>query len=98
MRQFWVLPCLSLAACLDPSPANGVFACGAGDSCPTNYYCAADKTCWRNGSAGPVIDMAGSAALAIAPSPRDFGSIVAAAKSAAVRFTVTNNADVGTGT
>jgi hypothetical protein len=38
-----------LAACgFDPKPNNGVVPCSAG--CPSGYACAADNTCWSNGS------------------------------------------------
>jgi hypothetical protein len=68
------------AGCTAPDYGNGHLQCGPSSACPSNFYCAADQHCWRNGSgpddtdlgaptdlAGLILDLAG-ADLAGSPS------------------------------
>jgi hypothetical protein len=52
--------CSSLAAgCTSPSYGNGHLQCGPASACPSDFYCAGDQHCWRNGSGPPGTDLAG---------------------------------------
>jgi hypothetical protein len=49
-----VFGCLAagLAACFTSPVANGAFACGIDDLCPSGYVCASDKLCRPDGTSG----------------------------------------------
>lgn len=50
---------LALAGCFSPKYGNGHLKCADGQTCPDGYHCAADNTCWKNGSdPGSQDDMA----------------------------------------
>lgn len=53
---------LCLVGCFSPSIEDGGFACGRGDTCPQNYYCAQSR-CWSYYGPGPepITPDAGSA-------------------------------------
>jgi hypothetical protein len=45
------LATISWAGCSDPTYDNGNLRCATGpQACPSGFHCAADNTCWRNGS------------------------------------------------
>lgn len=60
-----------LAACSDPEPRDGVYACGADDLCPEGMSCGPDGRCHRatSGDAGPSRDSGGG----LDASPDDAG-------------------------
>jgi hypothetical protein len=42
---------LLFAGCFAPDVPDGALLCSVGEEkCPTGFHCAADKTCWHNGS------------------------------------------------
>jgi hypothetical protein len=50
VRVFLVCLSLALAGCFPVEPQDGTVHCSVGEHrCPSNYFCAADDTCWRNG-------------------------------------------------
>jgi hypothetical protein len=53
------------AGCFKPSYSNGGLRCEDG-KCPRGYHCAANDTCWKNGS-DPQIDLAGPTDLSPPP-------------------------------
>src|SRR5256885_13108646 len=57
MRTCWLL---LLAGCFAPRYQNGNLRC-PDQQCPSGYHCAADATCWQNGSDPglPGADLAG---------------------------------------
>jgi len=87
---------MALVGCLSPSPPDGELGCDPSGACPTGYFCASNRTCYKNGSVAP--DGGNTGALAVDPPMRNFGTIVSGTKSAAGRFTVTNNDAAATGT
>lgn len=113
MNRLGLLTLVSLTSCLSPSPPNGELGCDPQGACPTGYYCAADNTCFKNGSVGPDLAVAGvdggggdagegdggvvTPDITVDPTTRNFGTIVSGSKSAAGRFTVTNPASSATG-
>jgi hypothetical protein len=58
-----IAACLLLVGCFNPKYRSGDLHCESG-KCPSGYHCAADDTCWKNGS-DPVSD-AGSSDLGTA--------------------------------
>ena len=55
-----VAACSSLAAgCTSPSYGNGHLQCGPASACPSDFYCASDQHCWRDGSGPPGTDLGG---------------------------------------
>jgi len=48
--QLGAILALACAGCFSPSYHNGNLTCTASRECPKDYHCAADFTCWRNGS------------------------------------------------
>jgi len=48
MRLVTVIAVLLAAACFSPNEQDGVVPCGAGDSCPPEFTCAADGYCHRS--------------------------------------------------
>jgi hypothetical protein len=69
----WVLALLG-ASCFSPKYHNGGLRCAASGECPENYHCAADYTCWQNGSdpdagadAGDVSDAMATPDLPLGP-------------------------------
>jgi hypothetical protein len=50
------------SGCTSPSYGNGHLQCGPASACPSDFYCASDQHCWRNGSGPPSDgdDLAGS--------------------------------------
>src|SRR2546423_14842823 len=49
------LAVLVSAGCFSPKYGSGHLKC-EGQACPADYHCAADGTCWKNGS-DPVLDL-----------------------------------------
>lgn len=79
MRYAWTLG-LVAAGCFNPSYGNGHLKCENGKTCQSGYHCAADDTCWKNGS-DPVLDLAvtinpDGGALDAAMSPNDLTPVV----------------------
>jgi len=63
--------CSAVAAgCTSPSYGNGHLQCGPASACPSDFYCASDQHCWRNGSGPP-----GGDDLAVG-SNDDLGSLI----------------------
>lgn len=58
--RWLVLAAFVVAGCLQAEAPDGLLTCSdvPGRLCPENYYCAPDKTCWHNGHAYFVPDMA----------------------------------------
>jgi hypothetical protein len=49
-----VLVC-AVAGCYQPRIGNGELVCAdGGRPCPSGFYCAFDRTCWRDGSHPPA--------------------------------------------
>ena len=48
MARAWIV-LIFAAGCFDPRYTSGDLRCAAGE-CPTGFHCAADDTCWQNGS------------------------------------------------
>jgi hypothetical protein len=67
MRRLSLFFALAVAGCFSPKYGNGHLKCAPSQSCPDGYHCAADDTCWKNGS-DPEIDM-GPAGDDLAPPP-----------------------------
>ena len=50
MKRYWLLGSLALmAGCFAPRFNDGDFPCKTTSQCPSNYHCAVDNTCWKNG-------------------------------------------------
>lgn len=57
VRIFTLLSAILLSGCFSPRYSNGQLQCSPeGNLCPAGYYCADDKTCWRNGEGPPAAD------------------------------------------
>jgi len=60
MRAITYVSCcvviLMTSGCFSPKYSNGNLRCENGQTCPDGYHCAADTTCWKNGS-DPALDM-----------------------------------------
>jgi hypothetical protein len=58
--RFLAFITLSACGCLSASLPNGRASCASSaPRCPSEYYCAADNTCWRNGSGPDLLSAAG---------------------------------------
>lgn len=54
MRWIAIAIVASAAGCFSPSYRNGDIHCKATpNTCPDNFHCAIDHTCWRNGQEPP---------------------------------------------
>jgi hypothetical protein len=50
--------------CFSPSYENGTLQCSSDGLCPRGFHCAADRTCWQDGT-DPTLDLAPGADAAV---------------------------------
>jgi len=52
----WIalVPLAALGGCTSPNYGDGHLQCGPANACPSDFYCASDQHCWRNGSGPPT--------------------------------------------
>lgn len=64
------------AGCTSPNYGDGHLQCGPANACPSDFYCASDQHCWRNGSGPPAMgdDLAIGGSDDLGPSPDDLAT------------------------